>query len=66
MARRLREDDNLRAIVRYVLENPVRSGLVRQAREYPWTGSARFTLDELAEHAGDWNPPWKTAKRGHI
>ena len=55
----LREDDDTRAVVRYVLQNPVRTGLVAQHGDYQWTGSARWSLNELAEHAGDWEPPWK-------
>jgi len=55
----LREQDDIRAIVRYVLDNPVRAGLACRAVDYPFSGSTRFTLEELAESAGDWNPPWK-------
>jgi hypothetical protein len=35
----LRRDDDSRAIVEYMLENPVRAGLVTLAAEYPfaWT-----------------------------
>ena len=56
----LREDDDVRAVVRYVLANPVRAGLVTRFDDYKWSGSARFTLSDLAEHAGDWKPPWRT------
>ncbi len=62
----LREYDDTRAVVRYVLENPVRAGLVRRAEDYLWVGSARFTLAELAAHAGDWNPPWKGHASGQV
>ena len=61
----LREEDDTRAVVGYILNNPVRAGLAVRAVEYPFSGSARYSLEELAEHAGDWNPPWKT-RRGHI
>jgi len=43
----------------YILQNPVRAGLVKRAGDYPWTGSARFTIAELAEHAANWRPSWK-------
>jgi putative transposase len=55
----LREHDDIRAVVRYVLNNPVRAGLVRDATEYAWSGSSRHSIAELAEYAGDWNPVWK-------
>ena len=58
----LRDGDDIRAIVRYVLENPVRAGLSSRGVDYPFSGSTRFSLEELAEHGGDWNPPWKTSR----
>lgn len=54
----LRERDDTRAVVRYLLNNPVRAGLVREAADYSWSGSSCYTFEELAEHAGDWNPSW--------
>ena len=33
----LRSSENLDAKIAYVLQNPVRAGLVRIAEEYPWT-----------------------------
>src|SRR5262245_54084253 len=55
----LREGDDARAVVRYVLYNPVRAGLVPTALEYAWSGSLRYTLQELEEYAGSWTPDWK-------
>jgi REP element-mobilizing transposase RayT len=55
----LRESDDTRAVVAYILQNPVRAGLVQLASEYPWTGSSKYALSELETHAGDWRPPWK-------
>ena len=55
----LREEDDTRAVVGYLLQNPVRAGLVRTHAEWPWTGSSRYSVAELAEHAGDWKPSWK-------
>jgi putative transposase len=43
----LRDDEHLQAVVRYVLENPVRADLVRHPREYPHLGSDVWTLEEL-------------------
>jgi len=53
------EGDDTRLVVRYIVQNPVRAGLVTNARDYPWSGSSRYTIDELEEHAGDWKPEWK-------
>ncbi len=36
----LRHDENLAHVVRYVLENPVRAGLVESFDEYPYAWSA--------------------------
>ena len=55
----LRENDDTRAVVAYLLHNPVRAGLVAAAAEWPWTGSARYSLADLEAHAGDWRPSWK-------
>jgi putative transposase len=54
----LREGDDIRAVVRYLLNNPVRAGLVENAADYRWSSSSHYTFDELAEHAGDWKPSW--------
>ena len=54
----LREGDDTRVVVRYLLNNPVRAGLVQNAADYCWSGSSRYTFEELAEHAGDWTPSW--------
>jgi putative transposase len=54
----LRDRDDTRAVVRYLLNNPVRAGLVQNAADYPWSGSSHYSFEELAEHAGDWHPSW--------
>ncbi|MFA5909773.1 MAG: transposase [Vicinamibacterales bacterium] len=43
----LRSDEAHLPIARYILENPVRAGLVRDIRDYPWLGSDRFSIDEI-------------------
>ena len=58
----LRDVDDSRAVVRYVLENPVRARLVRVVSDYPWIGSSRFTLEELLAHAGEWRPSWSRSR----
>ena len=43
----LRDEDDTLEVARYIVANPVRAGLCRNAREYPHTGSSRYSLDEL-------------------
>ena len=45
----LRDEDDTRAIARYILANPVRAGLVKDPRLYAFSGSDVWTLDELLE-----------------
>jgi putative transposase len=42
--RALRGDEDLRATALYILNNPVRKGLVRDFREYPLSGSLEWGL----------------------
>jgi len=44
-----RSDEATLTIVRYILENPVRAGLVARFDEYPYSGSDRYSLEELAQ-----------------
>ena len=41
----LREEEGLYEVARYVLNNPVRKGLVKEWRDYPYSGSLVLTLD---------------------
>ena len=41
----LRRDEDLRVVGRYVLENPVRAGLVREVRDYALSGSFEFDVE---------------------
>ena len=43
----LRRDEHLIKAISYVLNNPVRAGLVARPEDYRWSGSERFTMDEL-------------------
>jgi REP element-mobilizing transposase RayT len=49
----LRDDEETSRAVRYVLENPVRKGLVTTFDEYRFSGSDVFTAEELR---GFWEP----------
>jgi REP element-mobilizing transposase RayT len=45
----LRPDDDAKKIARYIVENPVRAGLVQRAVDYPLVGSDVWTLEELID-----------------
>ena len=55
----LRDKDPTEGVVRYILENPVRAGLVEDVHEYPLIGAANYDLDDLLMAAMIWRPPWK-------
>lgn len=43
----LRSDESHFGIARYIIENPIRAGLVADVRDYPWLGSDEFPLEEI-------------------
>jgi putative transposase len=43
----LRDDEEVQVVARYILENPVRGGLVSCVRDYPVVGSQVFDLNDL-------------------
>jgi putative transposase len=45
----LRSDQQTLVVARYILENPVRAGLVARFDEYPFSGSNRYTMKQLAD-----------------
>ena len=45
----LREGDNVRTVARYLLNNPVRAGLVATPIDFPYLGSDRWTVEELID-----------------
>ena len=45
----LRDDEATLIVARYILENPVRKGLVREPRDYAFSGSAVWTWEQLLE-----------------
>ena len=47
----LRADEHTPSVVRYLLENPMRAGLVDRLEDYPFWGSLVCSRDELAEYA---------------
>jgi REP element-mobilizing transposase RayT len=47
----LREDESTLAVARYILANPVRAGLVSDARVYPFSGSLTIEREDLFRSA---------------
>jgi REP element-mobilizing transposase RayT len=50
----LRREEQVEVVARYILDNPVRKGLVERWQDYPFSGSLVF---ELEEGAGGREPP---------
>ena len=45
----LRDDEVTMLVARYIVENPVRGGLVKDARDYPFVGSLVYRLEDLVD-----------------
>lgn len=45
----LREDESTLMVARYILDNPIRAGLVERSEHYPFLGSRTYQLAELLE-----------------
>ena len=47
----LRDDQDVRPTARYIIENPVKAGLVSRVEDYPFIGSQIYPRDELIKWA---------------
>ena len=45
----LRENEDIRTVVAYILDNPVRRGLVENARDYPLSGAGMYAISDLVD-----------------
>jgi REP-associated tyrosine transposase len=45
----LRQEEDAQAFARYIVNNPIRAGLVKTPEDYPFIGSDKWTLAELLE-----------------
>jgi putative transposase len=59
----LRRNEAPDSVAWYIWLNPVRAGLCRSAREFPWSGSLTGTAPKAALPVEPWTPPWKSEKR---
>jgi putative transposase len=44
----LRQEEHVKQVAGYIMENPVQKGLVKDFREYPFSGSLVFNKDDLS------------------
>ena len=49
----VRDNESLKTIVRYVIENPVRKQLVKDVMDYPYIQSGKYSLADLIDFAYD-------------
>jgi putative transposase len=52
--RALRSDEATLIVAKYILENPVRAGLVRRPEDYRFLGSDMYSITEILEAAGEY------------
>jgi hypothetical protein len=45
----LRNDEQTLVVARYILENPLRNGIVACVQDYPFVGSTVFKVSEILE-----------------
>ena len=45
----LRESEDVFGVARYILENPVRAGLVGSVHDYPYIGSTLYTIAQILD-----------------
>ena len=46
-----RDAGEFQSALQYILENPVKAGLVTRPEDYPYTGSSKYTMRELMDIA---------------
>ena len=49
----VRDEENTLDVARYVLDNPIRAGLVSDLRHYPFVGSQKYSLEQLIDGVMD-------------
>lgn len=55
----LREDDSPDAVAWYIFANPARKGLVKDPRDWPYSGSWMFDWRKAVAPPKEFVPPWK-------
>jgi REP element-mobilizing transposase RayT len=52
------------AVAWYILNNPVRAGLIKEIGEWPYSGSWMFDWKRLTAPVHEFIPPWKKVVAG--
>ena len=60
----LRPDDNQDSVAWYIFNNPVRKGLVKDPRDWPYSGSWMFDWKKAVAPPEEFVPPWKKKDGG--
>jgi putative transposase len=55
----LRTEEDTLGVAKYILENPVRGGLVQSPQDYEFSGSTRYSVQEILDAAS-----WKRSASG--
>ena len=45
----LRNEESAVSVARYILENPIRAKIADRIDDYPYSGSSRYSIEELIE-----------------
>ena len=53
----LRNEETTLKVVRYILNNPLRAGIVTRVEDYPFAGSQMYTLEEILGAVADAESP---------
>lgn len=62
----LRDDEATAGVIRYLINNPIRAGLVSAPEDYQFWGSQTYSREELLEFIQgneEWIPEWKKRRR---
>jgi REP-associated tyrosine transposase len=55
----LTAEDDHNAVASYIFNNPVRKGLAKDPRDWPYSGSWMFDWKKVLAPIGEYVPPWK-------
>ena len=55
----LRDEEDVLSVVLYIVGNPVRARIASVLGEYPFCGSDRYSMAEIAACLQMWTPPWR-------
>lgn len=52
----VRDDEDPRRFIAYIINNPIRAGLAKSVRDYPFAGSGVYSQEQLLEYIGTMTP----------